>query len=252
MTNRHQHAPRVLARRGRRRNAGSQAGFTLLEVMVSLGILAVALMAIGDLNGGAVRMHSYSSRLTVAVQLARGKMLDLQTELRKDGFSDFSKEYRGDFSKEGERDFRWVAQVIRPELEVDASQLIQMGTSALGLGGEEDSGGPQNATPNPLLGGPMAGLVDGQLRQMIETIKDTVREIKLTIYWKAGGGEESFELVEHMVLLPNAAAAATQQSQPLSPTGVPPQAAPGMNLPPGVQRPIGLPFGGAPAPGGIR
>ena len=44
-------------------------GFTLLEVMISLGILAVGLVAISDLNGGAVQMHAYSRKATVATLL---------------------------------------------------------------------------------------------------------------------------------------------------------------------------------------
>ena len=70
----------------------ARGGFTLLEVMVSLAILAVALVAISNLNGGAVAMHAYGRRATEATLLLRGKMLDLEDDLQKKGFSDFDDE----------------------------------------------------------------------------------------------------------------------------------------------------------------
>lgn len=204
----------------------SRRGFTLLEVMVSLGILAVALMAIADLNGGAMRMHVYSRELTTAVQLARGKMLDLQTQLRKDGLSDFSKEYAGDFSDEKEPKFKWRAIVVRPEIELDPQQLTGMVAGGLGLGANSDnSGEPQTDLLSML--GPMAGMVDGQITQMQETLKNSVREIRLEVSWKQGAREESFEVVEHTIILPDAAQAASENATPIQPGATPTLKAPG-------------------------
>lgn len=191
-------------------------GFTLLEVMVSLGILAVALMAIADLNGGAMRMHVYSRELTKAVQLARGKMLDLQTQLRKDGLSDFSKEYSGDFSDEKEPKFKWRATVVKPEIEVDPQQLTGMVAGGLGLGGGDTGSGEPETDLMSMLG-PMAGMVGGQITQMQELLKDSVREVRLAVSWKQGAKDESFEVVEHIIILPNAAQAATANAEPLPP-----------------------------------
>lgn len=50
-----------------------QAGFTLLEVVVAMAILGLSLMAIFDLNAGAVSMHTYAKKVTVASLLARSK-----------------------------------------------------------------------------------------------------------------------------------------------------------------------------------
>jgi general secretion pathway protein I len=207
------------------------AGFTLLEVMISLGILAVALMAIGDLNGGAVRMHAYAKKLTVAVQLARGKMLDVQEQLRKDGLSDYSKEYHGTFEDEGWPEFKWKAQVIKPDFDVDPTTAINRLGGGLGLdsapggiggalSGLTGGGGLPGGASSGLSGipsgptggaggalgalGPMSGLVDAQVKQFSELIKNSVRELKLTVSWKAGSVEESFDVVEHIVVLPDA------------------------------------------------
>ncbi len=232
-------------------------GFTLLEVMVSLGILGVALLAIGDLNGGAVRMHSYAKSLTLATQLARGKLLDVQQQLRKDGLSDFSKEYHGDFDDEGHPELKWKALVIKPEIDVEPQQLLDLASSSLGVGGE---GAPQS----PLAaGGALSDVLSTQIKAMTEAVKQSVREVKLTVTWKGfRGAEESLDVVEHIVVLPNAAQAAAANATPLTPgapgtnaNGASPlpggfQAIPpggGLGLPGainGIRAPVGIPPGG--------
>lgn len=193
----------------------TRIGFTLLEVMVSLGILSVALLAIADLNGGAMRMHVYSRDLTQAVQLARGKMLDLQAQLRKDGLSDFSKEYAGDFSDEKAPKFKWRALVVKPEIELDPNQLGGMLSSGLGLLGDENTGAPTPETDPLSMLGPMAGMVDAQIKTMQETLKNSVREVRLSVTWKQGAKDESFEVVEHVIILPDAAANAAANAEPM-------------------------------------
>lgn len=233
-------------------------GFTLLEVMISIGILGVALLAIGDLNGGAVRMHVYSKQLTVATQLARGKLLDVQQLLRKDGLSDFSKDYHGTFDDDGQPDYRWRALVIKPEIDVDPTRIMDMISGGLGIpGGDGKSGGaPQpGGMANPLAaGGPLAGILDGQVKAMTEAIKQSVREIKLTVSWKGSKGEaESFDLVEHVVVLPNAQMNAAQNATPLTPGATPGSGVPGAPPIPGmgqIQGANGLPLG-AGLPGGF-
>lgn len=204
-------------------------GFTLLEVMVSLGILGIALLAVGDINGGAMRMHAYGKKLTTATQLARGKMLDIQQQLRKDGLSDFSKEYHGTFEPEGEPEFKWRALVIKPEFDVDPQQILGLASAGMGLDGAA------NAAANPLAaGGALNGLMDTQLKAMTEIVKQSVREVKLTVSWKSLGEEESIDLVEHLVTLPNAMQNAAANATPLTPgasqtNGVP--GAPGAGMP---------------------
>src|SRR5437588_10394900 len=107
------------------------AGFTLLEVMISLAILAVAMVAISDLNGGAVQMHYYARRSTQASLLLRSKMLDLEEQLHKDGFSDFDDEKHGSFEEDGAPDYAWRAEILKPDIQLDERSLLGL----LGIGG---------------------------------------------------------------------------------------------------------------------
>ncbi|WP_426750728.1 type IV pilus modification PilV family protein [Myxococcus sp. Y35] len=197
-------------------------GFTLLEVVVALAILGLALMAIFDLNAGAVANHVYTKRLTVASLLARSKMTDLEQELYDDGFEVDDQEESGDFSEEGWTQFKWRARIIAPKTDgVTPDQLIgaifnlPIGDNASGdplgglaglfggsTGGDSSgaSGGPQAAGLGSM-GGAAMGMAQPMFTQMVEQITQTVREVHLTVYWQEGTQVESIDLVTHVVSL---------------------------------------------------
>ncbi|VAX21791.1 hypothetical protein MNBD_NITROSPINAE01-1553 [hydrothermal vent metagenome] len=56
------------------RRRHSKNGFTLLEVMISLAILAIALVALLSANNRALTLNHEASRLTDAVTIAREEM----------------------------------------------------------------------------------------------------------------------------------------------------------------------------------
>ena len=126
--------------------------FTLLEVVVSLAILGLALLAIFDLNAGAVASHAYAKRITVATMLARSKMTDIEQELYDKGFDADDREIQGDFRTEGWEAYTWKAQILAPRTtEISPDKLIEMlfnlppgkdGVSGLAalLGGGRDGG----------------------------------------------------------------------------------------------------------------
>ncbi|MFP2909012.1 prepilin-type N-terminal cleavage/methylation domain-containing protein [Pyxidicoccus sp. 3LFB2] len=196
-------------------------GFTLLEVVVALAILGLALMAIFDLNAGAVSNHVYTKRLTVASLLARSKMTDIEQKLYDDGFSNDDDEESGDFSDDGWPQFKWRARIIAPKTEgVTPDQLIGAifnlpigdsgdgdpmgGIASLfggGAGGKDGaSGGPQPAGLGGM-GGAAMGMAQPMFTQMIQQITQTVREVHLTVFWMEGTQLESIDLVTHVVSL---------------------------------------------------
>ena len=218
--------------------ARTNRGFTLLEVMISLAILAISLVAISGLNGGAIAMESYARRATEATLLLRGKMNDVEEQLQKDGFSDFDDEKHGTFDDDGARGFAWRAEILKPDVQLDASQLLNL--LGAGGGGASSSAGTSNGgsmltqgltaagaaigtTPNQggptatsaIAGGPMGGLLQTQATGFLETLKKSVRELRVTV---------SVSASQEIVILPESVGKTEQpqtQSQAQQPPGVP-------------------------------
>jgi len=79
-------------------------GFTLLEVMIAISILAIAMVVILGLRNRAIDLNGYARDLTTASLLAQSKMGEWELK----GFPDTG-ETSGEFGKENP-DFKW--QVI--------------------------------------------------------------------------------------------------------------------------------------------
>jgi len=186
-------------------------GFTLLEAVVAIGILALSLMAIFDLNAGAVAAHAYTKRLTVATLLARSKMTDLEQELYDKGFSADDDEQSGDFSDEGFASFKWRAKILAPRTSgVSTDQLLAAVFNVPVGGGEEDGlsaisalfGGAGGAPGGAgALAGAAGGMAQAQMTQFLDQIAKAVREVHLTVTWRDGKQVETLDLVTHVVSL---------------------------------------------------
>jgi general secretion pathway protein I len=189
-----------------------ERAFTLLEVMVALGLLAAALMATADLAGSALRNHERARDLDVAVLLARGRMAALEERYEDSGFKDHDEEESGDFSQDGRPDVRWRLQVLRPAPDLSADQLIGMlvgetgavdaGDLAKKLLGAPAAGGSGGPTVDP---GPAMAmfttLLQARLTAFGEALKQSLREMRLTVSWPSGAETRSFTVTTHLVVL---------------------------------------------------
>jgi general secretion pathway protein I len=200
-----------------------RGGFTLLETMVAMAILSVALMAIFDLNSGAIANHVYTKRLTVASLLARSKMTDIEQKLYDDGFETDDDEQSGDFSDDGWPQFKWRARIIAPKTDgVTPDQLIGAifnlpmgggdsgdplgGLAGLFGGGGGSSGGkggtpPGGTTTSSPMGASAMSMAQPMFTQMVDQLTKSVREVHLTVYWREGTLVESVDVVTHVVSL---------------------------------------------------
>jgi general secretion pathway protein I len=211
----------------------SRRGFTLLEVMVALALLAAALMAMADLAGGALRNHVYARDLSAATLLARGKMTELEQKYEDQGFKDFDEQEEGDFTEEGRPDLRWRLELVKPDANLSGDQLVALlagapggdpqelisklmgsaaGAALAGLAGgappggasATPSGGPSGpttvASANPLAGA-VTGLLQQQLTALGETLKKSFREARLTVAWRDGKVAHDFTVTTHLLVL---------------------------------------------------
>lgn len=156
------------------RNMHRQAGFSLLEVMVAIAILAVSLLAILNFQSTAVLSSGRAQTLTIATMLAQYEMgqilLEFEKEFGKSRLPD-DRTVSGDFSDLGYPDYRWEVKLRRVDI------------------------------PAPPLPEQAAGELVGKITENIaKQISEATREVELTISWKELGEEDqSISVVTHLV-----------------------------------------------------
>lgn len=89
----------------------NRAGFTLLEVMVAVAILAMSLTSLLSSQMAAMRATRYARGVSVAAFLAESKLLDIEVELQVDGWGSADKTFEGDFGEEGWPEIRYECLV---------------------------------------------------------------------------------------------------------------------------------------------
>jgi general secretion pathway protein I len=175
-----------MRRAARRRRARGEAGFSLLEVLIAVAILASSIIVILNIVTRNVRATNHAKMTTTATFLARSKIVDVEDEVRETGFVDNDQDDQGDFSEEGFPQFRWRTLVEKVELPTDIAQQAQEGA--------------QDATQSgsPLMA--MAGFMGGFMSALIEPIRigleESVRRVTVQVTWdEIGRGDQTIEVV---------------------------------------------------------
>lgn len=147
-------------------------GFSLIEVMVAIAIMAVAFTAILNFQGQALFMVGRGQRITQATFLARQKMgellLQIEKEYKTQRVFPEDKSESGNFDRPHEK-YKWEWTIRKVGIPMP--------------GGE--AGAPEAA----------------MFKMVSDQIKNSVREIKLVISWGEGEKERSIDVVTHITKL---------------------------------------------------
>ena len=106
----------------------SHVGFTLLEVLVAVAILAIAMVAILKANVQNLDALNESRESTMASLLAAGKLAEIEAM----GPADWA-EFQGDFG-EDHPDYTWEVETARTEAE----GLMRVVVTVMRSGGEDE------------------------------------------------------------------------------------------------------------------
>jgi len=242
------------------------SGFTLIEVMVALAIMALSLTWILSRSMQIVREVEASRIRGVAVHLAQTALWDIEETLRKDGFqeTDQSTDWET-FEDEGWPQVSWKADVRKVELpspeQLQAmaaaqaqaeQQRMQTADGGVGEGtgaGATASGGGGLISMLGMFGGgggvtaedqaSLGFLGGGGYKIVQDVFKQAIRKIVVTVKWTTIGEEESFDVVYYITdpdamnrVIGGVAGAGTDEYGSTG-TGQPSTPPPGGNPPPG-------------------
>ncbi len=162
-----------------------QAGFTLLEVMIAMSIMALALTALLGHESVAVQMSDFSNRVSQANLLAYGKVLDVRHQIVKDSIDIFDNCEDGDFRDEGYRNFKWKACSYKMEIADGATEQIsdQVLSTLSGTFGV-NLGDPSALTPDQQR--QMSQLQQGiaAIPFFLQKLEDKMRKVRVEVSWR--------------------------------------------------------------------
>lgn len=180
------------------------AGFTVLECMIALLLIATALIIVTESQGFATDGLMRASRLNTASMLARDIMTELEMRIAKEGFGEIEVHERGDFSDDRYQDefdaYRWEYEVEKVDFELpNLSALLGMAEE-----GSEALGG---AMGGAAAGGNELAQLEGMgidLSFFGEMMGNFLREARVRICWEDGQGsdgkpiEDCIEVISHL------------------------------------------------------
>lgn len=186
----------------------NETGFTLVEVMIALAILAMSLTLL--LRGASVNVASTqrSQLMTAATELARSKMYDIEEELLQEGFQQLDVTKDGDFEEEGWPQIKWEAEILKIELP-NLGAMQGMGASdEEGVDGEQGAGGGlMGGMLGGMLGGMSggegmgaddggagAGLIGSQFELFRGIMEESIRKVHLKVSYRVAGYDEEFSV----------------------------------------------------------
>ncbi|MCB1214933.1 MAG: prepilin-type N-terminal cleavage/methylation domain-containing protein [Deltaproteobacteria bacterium] len=171
------------------KKGANNQGFSLLEILVALGILAITLVALYTSQGSSLKASAAASRIQVATLLARNqlnfKLIELEKAQAKNNFPKDKEEDDGIFESPYE-DYRWHWTIEKAEIPIGIAE-----------GGASSEGEAQQ--PGML---PANSSYMGQIAQLVtEQLKESLRSIKLEVSWEELGSTHSVVLTTHIVKL---------------------------------------------------
>lgn len=211
----------------------ARQGFTLLEVMVAVVILAAGLSSLFTSEVGAIRIAQRARTTTIASLLARCKMGEVEERILKEGWPGTTLEGRDECCEGAEHDGFSCQYVVDRIVLPDAmdetgdkggglKEMLQGaatgGGATGGAAGDPGAAGPSIPITGPLGaltgmtggmgGGDMGGEGGDPIAAMVmeftfpimkPLIEEQVRRATVTVSWKEGSSDQNLEIVQFIV-----------------------------------------------------
>ena len=184
--------------------------FTLLEVVIAIGILSVTLLVLVESQATAVFMTVDGRKVSTATMLADEKMQEVILTLEREGWTSQDIEEEGNFEEYGAEefrgedanietdfeDFKWAYTVRRIELNIptDLSGTADTLAEGGGLGEQAQDEG---------LGGmglDLSMIPGFSPDMMMDQLAGFMREVRVRVWWGENeDGEDQVEFVHHVI-----------------------------------------------------
>lgn len=163
-------------------NRLDRRGFTLLEVMIAMAIMVVAFASILMVQSNSLESAAKARQMNVVGMLAKGLMVKTELEIEGKTFSEVKKEDAGQF-EDPYQDYKWAR-------EIKEVTFPNLNLSGVGPGADSSGGAAGSGTTD---------MTDKLTKLMTKHLSKAIREVKITVSWKRGKGEQHYNLSTYWV-----------------------------------------------------
>lgn len=191
-------------------------GFTLLEVMVALGILSLSLIVMLETQASSVMLTAEARKISLASALAEEKLMEVMLTLEREGwtsqdieeeghFDDFgSEDFRGDSlnldDTDEYEDFHWAYTVRRIEMTLPGDVMGTAGELAEGGYWGDQSAEQQEQQQQQSSGFDLSDIPGFNPDQITEYLSNYIREVRVVVWWGENEDEEDqVEITTHAI-----------------------------------------------------
>jgi prepilin-type N-terminal cleavage/methylation domain-containing protein len=169
-----------------KRRIGGAGGFTLLEVLIAVAILAVSLSSLMGSQINSMAATRYARDISAIALLAEYQLVEIEFQHRKEGFVNSDVELEGDFSDHGYDDVEWVCTIHFIELP-EYNEMLEAKEGVDDASGEGDD--------NVMDTGDQAFAGLGAVWSIVKhAIEASIRKVDCTVTWQQGNIEQEFML----------------------------------------------------------
>jgi general secretion pathway protein I len=164
------------------------SGFSLIEVMIALTILAAALTWIVVGMARNISAENHAKLMTTATFLARSKMIDIEDDLYDKGFGEFEKDQTGTFEDKGFQRFSYKIVVDKVELPSTGQVQTALGhaqDAKAALTGQDPSQQQQQQQNQDPMTSSVAAM-SSQFGMVKDVLEGGIRRVTVTIGWWEG------------------------------------------------------------------
>ena len=176
----------------RTQGRAASAGFTLLEIMIAVAILAATTVVLLRIVTNNIRATNHAKLTTAATFLARTKISDVEDDVLYNGFSTDTETDKGTFKDEGpgyER-FRWETMIERIELPTDLTTKAQDTAT---------KSSKEAKNPMELMSGFLGGMMSAFIEPIRIGLQESVRKVTVRVIWdEHGRPDQTIEVVEYL------------------------------------------------------
>jgi prepilin-type N-terminal cleavage/methylation domain-containing protein len=162
-------------------------GFSLLEVMVALALLALSFTSLLLVQGRATNLAGEAHRISIATQLARLQLMECQREAEKKIASVGDLRLEGDFADLGFANFTWECHAPKFNMKTPSASTLEEGFKSKTKDSAKKDVGASSSVSAPFIS------------MITDALGDSVRELVVIIRWSANNVADEMRVVTHVI-----------------------------------------------------